>query len=104
MKEDPLMLEHEETEVYCDEVYNLPDSINEGIKDTAIGVKIVLLPEFSPEVNAERKINLRSQGFYVLRNDREIATATTLKVYTRHGDFNRMRIEVSFSSQLDELF
>ena len=46
--------------------------------------------------------SLQSQGFYVLRNNREIASGEKLiEKYTKHNDFNRFRGELFFSGKLD---
>ena len=97
---DPMMLEDAGTQVYSDEEYELPKTIL-GDRKEKIRVKIVLLPEKTPELMNELKINLPSQGFYVLRNNREIAYGITLGVFSRHNDFNRLRMELSFGASLD---
>ncbi|MEK7144746.1 MAG: ATP-binding protein [Patescibacteria group bacterium] len=97
---DPLWLNDKKTQVYSDEEYDLPKSITGGRKES-IRVKIILLPDMNEELMRELKINIRSQGFYVLRNNREIADGLALGVFNKHNDFNRLRIELSFSASLD---
>ena len=97
---DPLMLDDAGSQVYSDEEYELPKTIL-GDRKEKIRAKIVLLPEMSDELMRELKINQSSQGFYVLRNNREIADGVTLGVFAKHNDFNRMRIELSFGASLD---
>jgi hypothetical protein len=46
---------------------------------------------------------MKSQGFYVMRNQREIANAVTLNFFTKHNDFNRMRGEIFFPGTMDRL-
>lgn len=97
---DPLMLSNSETKVYSDEVYELPPNAVNGKKEK-IRVKIAILPEVNSELEKEMKMNIRSQGFYVLRNNREVASGETLDVFSKHNDFNRLRAELSFSATLD---
>lgn len=97
---DPLMLDNSETQIYSDEVYELP-VIRPDKKKETVRVKIALLPEVNQELEKEMKMNIRSQGFYVLRNNREIANGITLDIFSKHNDFNRVRAELSFSATLD---
>lgn len=97
---DPLMLANPESKIYSDEEYELPISITGGRKEK-INVKIAILPQVNEELEKEMKINISAQGFYVLRNNREIANAVTLGVFGKHNDFNRVRIELSFGASLD---
>lgn len=97
---DPLMLSHLDTRVYSDEAYELPLSAIGGKKEK-IRVKIAILPEVNQELEKDMKMNISRQGFYVLRNNREVAKALTLDVFSKHNDFNRLRIELSFSATLD---
>lgn len=97
---DPLMLGHKDTKIYSDEVYELPPSAVGGKKEQ-IRVKIAILPEVNSELEKEMKMNIRSQGFYVLRNNREVAAGQTLDVFGKHNDFNRLRVELSFNATLD---
>jgi hypothetical protein len=97
---DPLMLNHKETKVYSDEEYDLPANAVNGKKEK-IRVKIVILPEVNSELEKEMKMNIRSQGFYVMRNNREVAAGQTLDVFSKHNDFNRLRAEISFGASID---
>src|SRR5439155_22131169 len=42
-----------------------------------------------------------AQGFYVMRNQREVMNAVTLNFFTKHNDFNRMRGEIFFPGTMD---
>lgn len=97
---DPLMLSHKETRIYSDEEYDLPTAAVNGKKEK-IRVKIVLLPEVNPELEKELKMNIRSQGFYILRNNREVADGEALDIFKKHNDFNRLRGEISFNASID---
>lgn len=99
---DPLMFE-DGPELYSDETFEvkLKDSAGVEVSDQ-IRLRIVVLPDFGDGGNRERKINQQGQGFYILRNNREIADGATLGIYTRHNDLNRFRAEIFFSGVLDE--
>jgi len=94
---DPLMINEKGTQVYSDEEYDVP---TRNGKDK-IRVKIAILPDVNEALEKELKMNIHSQGFYVIRNNREIANGVTLDVFKKHNDFNRLRIELSFTSNLD---
>ncbi|MFA5132161.1 MAG: ATP-binding protein [Candidatus Paceibacterota bacterium] len=94
---DPLMTEMEGTQIYSDEEYEVPSFAGKE----KIRVKIAILPAVNETLESELKMNIRSQGFYVVRNNREIANGETLDVFKKHNDFNRLRIELSFTSNLD---
>ena len=90
-------------EIYSDDEYEVvfKDENNEEKKET-VRVRLGILPDFGPTGNTERKINAANQGFYVMRNNREIEKGATLGFYTRHPQFNRFRGEIYFSASLDE--
>ena len=94
---DPLMINEKGTQIYSDEEYEVPS--HDG-KDK-IRVKVVILPDVNGSLEKELKMNIHSQGFYVIRNNREIASGQTLDVFKKHNDFNRLRIELSFTSSID---
>lgn len=97
---DPITLGLEGTGIYSDEVYDLSPSIT-GAKSEQIRIKIALLPKVDDSQAKDLKMNIQGQGFYVMRNNREIADGVTLDVFQKHNDFNRLRIELSFSATLD---
>lgn len=99
---DPLMLD-EGSEIFSDETFEVSFERLDGklVSDT-MRVRVALLPDFGSDGNKERKINMHSQGFYVLRNNREIAEGASLKLFVRHNDLNRFRAEIFFSGVLDE--
>jgi hypothetical protein len=100
---DPLQLEDPDTEPFSDDVY--PIVIEEdGTKTTEnIRVRISLIPEDAGKGDLELARGLQHQGFYVLRNNRQIYRAQTFGYFTKHNDFNRMRGEIFFSGTLDKL-
>jgi hypothetical protein len=100
---DPLMLDEKGTEVFSDETFEIGLKNSEGREVTdRLRIRIVLLPDFGADGNRERKIGQRGQGFYILRNNREIAEGQRLDLFTRHNDLNRFRGEVFFSGVFDE--
>lgn len=97
---DPLMVNNAETKIYSDEEYELPASAINGKKEK-VRVKIAILPEVNKELEKEMRMNIPNQGFYVLRNNREVASGVALDLFQKHNDFNRLRGEISFSATLD---
>ena len=114
---DPLLLEgfsyqneKYETRVYSDEYYDLK-IIDEGEPiEQKIRIRLVIIPNMDRRSYKERwpkdldKPSLQSQGFYVLRNNREIASGEKIIAdYTKHNDFNRFRGEIFFTGKLDSV-
>jgi hypothetical protein len=99
---DPLQLTDAATEVVMDEL--IPVSVgDEGEKRTDnVRVRIVLTPE-APANDLDVGKSLKAQGFYVMRNQREVMSAVSLNFFTKHNDFNRMRGEIFFPGTLDRL-
>jgi len=99
---DPLQKNDSGTEVIIDEMFAV--NINEEGREKRENVRarIVLVPELpANELDVAR--SMKSQGFYVMRNQREIANAVTLNFFTKHNDFNRMRGEIFFPATLDRM-
>ncbi len=99
---DPLQLSDPNTEVVMDEV--LPISVFEDDEKRTENVRarIVLIPEV-PVTDPDVGKSLKAQGFYVMRNQREVMNANSLNFFTKHNDFNRMRGEIFFPGTLDKL-
>lgn len=68
-----------------------------------IHVKLAILPDDFTNGDKEIALNMQTQGFYVMRNNREIMDGVSLNLFTKHNSLNRMRIEISFSGHLDKL-
>lgn len=103
---DPLWLDDERTEVYSDETYELKyvDANGPEIHDP-VRVRLVILPDHgSTQLNKKAGYNVLKSGFYVLRNNREIASAQLLGLSSlnRHPDFIRFRGEVFVTGRLDD--
>lgn len=60
--------------------------------------------EYNPSWANKHGFNQEEQGFYLLRNDREIDNGLSLGLYTKHNANNYMRGEISFPPGLDEYF
>jgi hypothetical protein len=69
-----------------------------------LNVKIYSTIDFGQHENKEKEAaTLASQGFYLMRNDREILAADTLGgVMARHPKYNAFRAELSFEGHLDD--
>lgn len=52
----------------------------------------------------DRGLNEENQGFYITRNERQIAAAQTLGLFTRNASLNYFRGEISFPPSLDRYF
>lgn len=95
---DPLMREHSET----DELINEERQFTLSDGSTAdIHILAVCLPKFSEQEEDDLKINQRNQGFYIMRNRRQIAGGETLGIFTRHNSANRFRAEFSITGEMD---
>lgn len=97
---DPLQLTDSATETIIDDVF--PISVDDdGNKRTEnVRARIVLVPEAtSSDLDIGR--SLKAQGFYIMRNLREVMDAVTLDFFTKHNDFNRMRGEIFFPGTMD---
>jgi len=68
-----------------------------------ISIKIAEIKDYGDQINRQKKINPENQGFYIIRNQREILTGETLGVFTRHPSTNFLRIEFSYPGILDKL-
>jgi hypothetical protein len=99
---DPLQLSDPTTEVVVDEVFSIKVSEDGQEKQENVRARIVLVPE-NPANDLEVGRSMKAQGFYVMRNQREIVNAVTLNMFTKHNDFNRMRGELFFPGTLDRL-
>lgn len=69
----------------------------------SIQVKLFEVKNFGQAINSEKGINIKNQGFYVLRNSREISTGETFGLFTKHNSYNLFRAEFIFPGTLDDL-
>ncbi len=102
---DPLWLEEGKNDSYSDETYEI-DFGPEGEKQTeSVRIRLAMLPDHGgTQLNKKHGYNIQKSGFYVLRNNREIAAAQLLGLnsLSRHPDFIRFRGEIFISGRLDE--
>ena len=83
-----------------------PNIMHEGevvVEEGPISLKIAELTDYGSQINRQKKINTENQGFYVIRNNREILTGETLGIFTKHPTYNCLRIEFSYSGALDNV-
>lgn len=69
-----------------------------------VEIQIFELKNYGPTLNKEYELNIPGQGFYVLRNNREILAGDTLNIFTKHNDYNMLRIELRYPATLDDIF
>lgn len=103
---DPLWLDHESTEVYSDDNYDLKHTDADGneTRDT-VRLRLVILPDHGSRVaNTKAGYNVQRSGFYVLRNNREIAPHQLLNLssLSRHPSLIRFRGEIFVSGRMDD--
>lgn len=99
---DPLQLNDPQTEIVIDDLFPITLDDEHAGREENVRVRIVLVSE-NPASDSDIKKNMKNQGFYVMRNQREILGAETLGFFTKHNDFNRMRGEIFFTGALDRL-
>lgn len=85
-----------------DEIISVNITEDEEKKTENVRARIVLIPE-SPITDLDVGKSLKAQGFYVMRNQREVMNANSLNFFTKHNDFNRMRGEIFFPGTVDRL-
>jgi len=94
---DPLMREHELTEIRHD-----------GDVDLGWGkqahLTVVELPDLGPAEDEANNITPQRSGFYIVRNRREIMGAQTFGFYKHHHSYSHFRAELSFTGELDHDF
>lgn len=99
---DPLERNEESTNVHLDKTFTL------GGKEVHFTVAEVRAD--NSDVSASKdddnclKVSLQNQGFFVLRNGREIKGPDGLGVFERHPTANRFRCEISFNEDADKEF
>lgn len=99
---DPLELDNEETKIDFDT--EIPIKFKRDGQEVVeiVRARIALITKQEAD---ERDIaaGQKNQGFYVMRNLREIMNASTLGFFTKHNDFNQMRGEIFFPATMDDL-
>jgi len=87
------------SELYSSEKFSIKVP---NIGEEEIVVKIHVLPMFDQSINRKLKLNQTNQGFYLIRNHRQISGGETLNIFSKHNDLNRVRVEIFFPGTLDQ--
>ena len=99
---DPLARNLKDTEILYDGDFEVEDS---KVHVTVAHVDTSKSDLAAKEGDKDRlDFTMNNQGFYVVRNNREIANAETLGLYIKHNSKNRFRCEISFDGELDKEF
>lgn len=73
------------------------------VEGEKITIRLFEQKDCGKAINDANGMNIKNQGFYVLRNNREISTAQTFNIFTKHNDYNLFRAEFSYPGSLDDL-
>jgi hypothetical protein len=86
-----------------DQVYkfNYP---GESGKQFSLRIRLALLPDFTEGESKRHGITMGNQGFYVLRNDRQLMRNTWFNLVAHHNRYNRIRGEIYFNGDQDDVF
>ncbi len=88
-------------QINSDEKYDI--RLDGADKMDTVRVRVFILPAFDRAISKKLKIGIKNQGFYILRNFRQISKADDLNgLWEKHNDLNRVRVELFFSGNLDE--
>jgi Histidine kinase-, DNA gyrase B-, and HSP90-like ATPase len=100
---DPLMRENPNTLVMFNEPVEFVVTQPDGSKFTEmLSICAVHLPDMGgEEANEDAKITISNEGLYIQRNGREILSADTLGLFTRHSEYSRFRAEINVPGTLD---
>lgn len=69
-----------------------------------IRIRFGFFPPYLKREGSKYGLNLANQGFYVLRNDRQLERAKWFDVVPKHNDYNRLRAEIYYTGDLDDVF
>lgn len=92
--EDPIEFEYEDVEY-------------DGEEPPKIKVYLYILPIdeiIRQDLKDDLEIGVDKQGFYIIRENREIKNSLTLNLFTRHNNLNFFRAKIEFPSELDDIF
>ncbi len=93
-------IENKKSELYSSEKYEI--KIDGSDKKESFEVKIYILPKFDPSIMKKYRIGITYQGFYILRNYRQISRADDLgRIWNKDPHLNNIRAEILFSGTLD---
>tara|TARA_R110001599_G_C12262130_1_gene660557 strand:- start:2330 stop:3967 length:1638 start_codon:yes stop_codon:yes gene_type:complete len=69
----------------------------------SINLSVYKLKNYGKEINRNKYINIPNQGFYILRNKREIMSGASLGLFTKHNNYNLLRCELEITGETDVL-
>lgn len=88
------------SEIYSEERYDI--KIDGSDRKESYEVKIYVLPKFDQVIMRKLKIGIKNQGFYILRNYRQISKSDDLGgIWNKDPHLNNIRAEIIFSGNLD---
>lgn len=97
---DPLWLDNPETSILVNKDIAIK---NENGTTSIMHVLVAELPHVDTAKSRKYGLNIANQGFYILRNGRQIAKALEFsEIYSKHNDYNTLRIELNFGPDLDD--
>jgi hypothetical protein len=91
-----------ETEIN-DQTYRFKYPGEKG-KEFDLRIRIGLFPAVMEGEKGRHGISLANQGFYVLRNNRQLMRGTWFNMVAHHSKFNRIRAEIYFDGEQDDVF
>jgi len=97
---DPMMRKDSQTVELIDKTH---DFINENGETGSLRLRVFHLPELTAAEMELNKLNIPNQGFYLMRNNRQVARGEDLKVFKKHNYLNRFRAEIYFDGNLDRM-
>ena len=74
----------------------LLNSADIDIGEDTLNLKVFELKDNGQEINRENGLNIANQGFYIIRNNREISTGETLNLFNKHNDNNLLGVNYLF--------
>lgn len=102
---DPLERNNPQTHILIEDTidYTYPAGHKRSGEIEKIGVILIQLPDYGIERNKDLGYNQNNQGFYIMRNRREIVPHTMLKLdkLTKHPGLNLFRGEIFFPATMD---
>lgn len=106
---EQVQLLEKKSEMWGDEpiVFPCDDVDYEGEEPPEVEVYLYKLPIdeiVRRKLGDELNIGVDDQGFYIIRENREIGNGLTLQLFTRHNNLNYFRAKIEFPSELDEKF
>lgn len=94
---DPLESNLDSTNILYDDEVEI-DNKTFHLKIAHVGIDASKISE------GARNYNIPNQGFYIVRNNRQIAAGIDLDgILKKHNDYNRFRAEIECSSDLDDI-